>query len=366
MKSLSNSLSKTRVLLKSMALAASTASLMLVSPAMAQDRPQFKLGYVVYVGFMPLAWMKTEGLMQKWGDKYGVDVELVQVNDYVGSINQFIAGDLDAVAVAGMDALTMPAAAGVDTSIFLIADYSNGNDMLLSRSATEVKDLVGQEVWLLQYSVSHYLLTRALAKAGIEDPSTVKSTNISDTEIAAAYVTQPEMAHVATWNPMASEMIAQVPETKVLFDSSAIPGEIMDVFIAKTDTLAKSPEFAKAVTGAWYEALATMGSADNAAMIDTMASAMGTDAAGFKVQMDDTHFFLTGAEAADFLTSDSTAQTMDLVRTFSFDQGLFGQGATSADTVGIQLGNGTVLGDTNNVMLRFDPSFAQASAKGEL
>jgi NitT/TauT family transport system substrate-binding protein len=315
---------------------------------------------------MPLAWMKNEGIMQKWADKYGIELELVQVNDYVGSVNQFIAGDLDAVAVAVMDGLTMPAAGGVDTSIFLITDYSNGNDALMSRSATSVKDLIGQEVWLLQYSVSHYLLTRALAKSRIEDPSSVKTTNISDTETAAAYITQASVEHLVTWNPMVAEVLQAVPETKVLFDSSEIPGEIMDVMIARTDTLKEHPEFGKALTGAWYEALSTMASPDNAAMVELMASAMGTDVPGLKTQMDDTHFFMTGAEAAEFLTSDSTAATMDLVRTFSFDQGLFGQGASSVDTVGIELGNGKILGDTGNVKLRFDASFAQMSAKGEL
>ncbi|CAN0580863.1 unnamed protein product, partial [Ectocarpus sp. 12 AP-2014] len=149
-------------------LLASAASIAFTAPtAQAQDKDTFRVGYVVYVGFMPLAWMRAEGLMDKWGEKYGVDVELIQINDYVGSINQFIAGDLDAVAVAGMDALTMPAAGGVDTSVFLITDYSDGNDMLISRSAESVEDLLDNEVWLLQYSVSHYLLNRALDAAGV-------------------------------------------------------------------------------------------------------------------------------------------------------------------------------------------------------
>ena len=98
---------------RSLVLLASAASIALTAPALqAQEKDTFRVGYVVYVGFMPLAWMRAEGIMDSWGEKYGIDVELIQINDYVGSINQFIAGDLDAVAVAGMDALTMPAAGG--------------------------------------------------------------------------------------------------------------------------------------------------------------------------------------------------------------------------------------------------------------
>ncbi|MGD9866295.1 MAG: putative urea ABC transporter substrate-binding protein, partial [Pseudodonghicola sp.] len=337
------------------------------APAQAEAKEKFRVGYVVYVGFMPLAWMRTQGLMEKWGEKYGVDVEITQINDYVGSINQFMAGDLDAVAVAGMDALTMPAAGGVDTSIFLITDYSDGNDMLLSRSAENVEGLLDDEVWLLQYSVSHYLLNRALASAGITEPWRVKTVNISDAEIGAAYVTQPDMKHVATWNPIATEMLTQVPETKVLFDSSMIPGEIMDVFIARTETLSAHPEFAKAFTGAWYEAVATMAAETGAAkpMTEVMASAMGTDVAGFSVQADQTHFFTTPGDAATFLSSDGTKDIMDKVRTFSFEQGLFGQGAASVDAIGIEVG-GTTLGDPANVKLRFDPSFSEMAAAGAL
>lgn len=355
-----------KALIKS-ALLASAAALMFAAPmAQAQSRPSFKIGYVVYVGFMPWVWAKNDGILQKWSDKYGIDIELVQINDYVGAVNQFIAGDLDAVAMAGMDALTMPAAAGVDTSIFLMHDYSNGNDALLSRSAPDVASLVGEEVWLLQYSVSHYLLARALQKAGIDDPAAVKTSNISDTEIAAAYLTQPTMAHAAAWNPAAAEMVAGVEGTKVIFDSSDIPGEIMDVLVGNTEVMAKSPEFGKAVTGAWYETLAVMNSAENAALMETLASAMGTDLAGLKLQIDSTKFLNTPAEALEFMTSQTTYETMDLVRKFSFDQGLFGAGASSPDDIGIQLGDGRVLGDESNIKLRFEPLYAKLGAEGAL
>ncbi|KAA8609668.1 lipid kinase [Salipiger aestuarii] len=335
--------------------------------AQAQEKNTFKVGYVVYVGFMPLAYMKAEGLMDAWGEKFGIDVELIQINDYVGSINQFIAGELDAVAVAGMDALTMPAAGGVDTSIFLVTDYSNGNDALLSRSVDSVEGLLDDEVYLLQYSVSHYLLNRALAEAGIDAPWRVKTVNISDAEIGAAYITQDSMRNAASWNPIVAEMLDQVPETRVLFDSSQIPGEIMDVFIARTDTLAEHPEFGKALTGAWYEAMAVMHGEDtrDGPMHEIMASAMGTDITGFAGQVDQTHFFYTPGDAADFLNAESSVRIMDKVRSFSFDEGLFGAGAASVDEIGIEVG-GTTLGDPENVKLRLDSSFAGMAAAGDI
>jgi NitT/TauT family transport system substrate-binding protein len=57
---------------------------------------------------------------------------------------------------------------------------------------------------------------------------------------------------------------------------------------------------------------------------------------------------------------------MDLVRNFSFTHGLLGDGARSADAVGIEFAGGKTLGDTKNIKLRFDPSYMQLAADGKL
>jgi len=336
------------------------------SPADAAPKKSFKVAYTVYIGFMPFAYLKQSGIMKKWADKYGIDVEIIQANDYVGSVNQFIAGEIDAVGVASMDGLTMPAAGGVDTSVFLITDYSDGNDIVLSKTAKSAKDLVGQDVYLLQYSVSHYLLNRALQKDGI-DPATVKTVNISDSEISAAFVSQPEMQSAVSWKPLTEDMMKVAGTTK-LFDSSGIPGEIMDVFIGKTDVLKDNPDFAKAVIGAWYEALGILkeGGAKAEEMRAVMTSAMGTDASGLQSQLDTTHFFYTPTEAAGFLLSADNAKIWDSIRTFCFEQGLFGQGATSVDSIGIEVADGTVLGDKANIKMRINATATQAAADGKL
>ncbi len=336
-------------------------------PAHAEAKKSFKLGYTVYIGFMPFAYMKQSGIMKKWADKYGIEVEIIQPNDYVGSVNQFIAGELDAVGVASMDGLTMPAAGGVDTSIFLITDYSNGNDILLSKTAKTVPELVGQPVYLLQYSVSHYLLNRALQMNGVKDATSVKTVNISDAEISAAFVSQADLKHAVSWKPLTEDML-KVKGASILFDSSKIPGEIMDVFIAKSQTMKDNPDFAKAVTGAWYEALAVIKAGGEPAkeMRAIMTSAMGTDEAGLQSQIDTTHFFMTSADAHKFLTSADTGKIWDNIRRFCFEQGLYGQGATSVDSIGIQVGDGEILGDKANIKMRVNPSIAKLAADGKL
>jgi NitT/TauT family transport system substrate-binding protein len=57
---------------------------------------------------------------------------------------------------------------------------------------------------------------------------------------------------------------------------------------------------------------------------------------------------------------------MELVRSFSFDHGLLGEGAKSKDAVGIGFAGGKTLGDPKNVKLRFDPTYMKMAADGKL
>jgi NitT/TauT family transport system substrate-binding protein len=54
------------------------------------------------------------------------------------------------------------------------------------------------------------------------------------------------------------------------------------------------------------------------------------------------------------------------VRKFSFEHGILGQGASSADVVGIQFPAGKSLGDMHNLKMRFDSSFSKLAMDGKL
>ncbi len=103
----------------------------------AAPRHDFSIGWSIYAGWMPWPYAQQAGIVKKWADKYGVKINFVQVNDYVESVNQYTAGKLDGVTVTNMDALTIPAAGGKDTSAIIIGDYSNGNDGIVLKGADE-------------------------------------------------------------------------------------------------------------------------------------------------------------------------------------------------------------------------------------
>jgi NitT/TauT family transport system substrate-binding protein len=129
--------------------------------AFAGSRTDFKVRWTIYAGWMPWGQAKTQGIVAKWAKKYGINVDVVQLNDYVESINQYTAGKFDGCAMTNMDALTIPASGGVDSTALIVSDYSNGNDgVLIKGKGKQIADLKGQQVNLVQFSVSHYLLAR--------------------------------------------------------------------------------------------------------------------------------------------------------------------------------------------------------------
>jgi NitT/TauT family transport system substrate-binding protein len=343
----------------------SALALPLAGPAMAQARTDFRIAWSIYVGWMPWGWAADTGIVQKWADKYGLTIEVTQFNDYVESLNQFTAGDFDAVTVTNMDALSIPSASGVDTTAVIVGDFSAGNDAVFLKGAGTLADIAGRDVNLVEFSVSHYLLARALDSVGLSEMD-VTVVNTADPDMVGAFQTD-DVSAMVTWNPMVAE-IEGLPDATKVFDSSQIPGEIIDLMVAKTEALAENPDFGKALAGIWYETVTIMASdtPEGAAARAAMGAASGTDQAGFESQLAATKLFDVPADAVAFTTSPDLAATMDLVRTFLFDKGLLGPGAPSADVIGIELPGGVVLGDAANVKLRFTSEYMQMAADGAL
>jgi NitT/TauT family transport system substrate-binding protein len=335
------------------------------TPSHAEPKKDFKVAWSIYVGWMPWGYAADTGIVKKWADKYGINIEVKQFNDYIEAVNQYTAGGFDSVAITNMDALSIPAAGGVDTTSIIMGDFSNGNDAVILKNKTDLTAIKGMKVNLVEFSVSHYLLARALESKHLAEKD-IKVVNTSDADMAAAYKTE-EVKAVVTWNPIVEEIL-ESKDAKKVFDSSQIPGEIMDLMVVNTAVLKDNPNFAKALVGIWYETITKMNAAgdEGKAAKEAMAKASGTDLAGFERQLASTHMFYKAADGEAFTKGTTVGATMDRVRKFLFEKSLLGKDAKSANAIGIELGNKTVLGDKNNVKLRFDATYMEAAAKGAL
>jgi NitT/TauT family transport system substrate-binding protein len=333
-------------------------------PAVAEEKTDFRVAWSIYVGWMPWGYLEESGIMDKWAEKYGITVDIVQINDYVESINQYTAGAFDGVSATNMDTLSIPAGGGVDTTALIIGDYSNGNDAVILKGEGTIEDLAGKPVNLVELSVSHYLLARGLDSVGLAERDLDGVINTSDADMIAAYATD-DVEAVVTWNPLVSEILGSNPDATNVFDSSQIPGEILDLMVVNTETLADNPDFGKAMVGAWYELMGLMAEGDEEALT-AMAEASGTDLEGYKAQLAATEMFYDPAAAVAQAESADLPTTMTNVAEFLFDKGILGEGAPSPDFVGVAYPDGSITGDENNVKFRFDATYMQMAADGEL
>ncbi len=340
---------------------------LLLQPAYANSEPKtFKLCWSIFAGWMPWGYAASEGIMQQWADKYGIRVEISEVPDYVGSIERYTAGEFDACTMTNMDALTIPAAAGVDSTALIIGDFSNGADALLLRgSGLTIQDLKGKTVLLVENSVSHYLLSRALEWALLK-PEDVTVQHVSDTQIAEAFLAGQGDA-VITWNPILASIKKRAQVSEV-FSSNLIPGEIVDLTVVNSRVLQAHPELGKALTGAWFETQRLMGLPTEAGRTARakMASAAGTTADDFNQQLDTLRSFYSARYALNFTRANKMPELMQRVALFADQQKLLGHDGKGLEKIGIAFSGERTLGNASNVMLRFDERYMQMAADKSL
>jgi NitT/TauT family transport system substrate-binding protein len=333
------------------------------------QKPTFTVGWSVYAGWTPYSYLNKSGILKKWADKYGITIK-VQRFDYAPSLDAFVAKNIDACTMTNMEALDMPAASGVPTTSILIGDYSNGNDALLVRNGLQMKDLAGKKLLLVEKTVSEYLFDRAMTINNMRDQiKKVRLINTSDSDIATAFISDTSASATVTWKPMVSQILKQKGITS-LFNSSQIPGEILDLTVVRTDVLAKpdGQKFAKALAGAWYEVLGLMSAKGPGTDKVLAAIAEGSQDTldSYKEQLITTKMFYTPQAAAEFGASPELKQKMDLVRQFCFTHSLLGANTKSVDDVAIRYPDGTVQGKADHVRLVYDLSYMQMAAQGKL
>ena len=344
---------------------------LLLTTSVAAQKPTFTVGWSIYAGWTPYQYLVKSGILKKWADKYGVTIK-VQRFDYAPSLDAFVSRNIDACAMTNMEALDMPAASGVPTTVLIIGDYSNGNDALLVRDGLQIKDLAGKKLLLVEKTVSEYLLDRAFTLNGnIGEIKQVRKINTSDSDIQSAFISDSSASAVVTWKPMLSQLLKQKGVTS-LFNSSQIPGEILDLTVVRTDVLERADgsgqKFAKALAAAWYEMMGLMSPQAPAAdkVLTAVAEGSADSLASYKEQLSTTRMFYEAKSAVDFGSSPVLKQKMALVRQFCFDHGLLGEKTGTADDVAIRYPDGSIQGKADHVRLRFENQYMEMAAQGKL
>ena len=316
-----------------------------------------KIAWSHYTGWEPLGVIQSSGLMDEWNKKMGTDVEFVYIGDYVDSITLYAAGQFAGVAVTNMDVLAIAGVGGRASIALIVGDYSDGNDGLVLKGVT-LDQINDRTVNLVEFSVSHYLLARCAQIKGF-DMDRLELENTTDADIPALMETS-DTAVAVSWNPMLMS-IRSMAGVETVCTSKDIPGEIIDMVVVGDEVTDVEQ---KALVGAWFEMMALIEARDPDTLA-ALAEQAGSSVTDFEAQLETTHMFYTPAAAAAFVNDSALESTMNSVVNFSFNAGVY-DGVDSPGELGVSFPSGNVMGDSSNVMLKFDTSIIEMAADGQL
>jgi len=193
------------------------------------------------------------GKMGPLEKKWGVDIELKEA-DYDTCIVMYGAGKCDAACLTNMDSLNP--CLTLQTVCIIPSSTSFGADALLvPQDVKDIKQLRGKNIYGLANSVSQYCFARNLELLG-ENEKDYKFTNMDPGAAALAMqLKKTGYESIIVWNPFVLDTLNKRKDVHRLFDSTKIPGEIIDMVVMSQASLDRpgGQAFACAVIDTFYE-----------------------------------------------------------------------------------------------------------------
>jgi len=212
-----------------------------------------RIGTNVWIGCEPLYLARELGRL---------DPAAVQLVEYPSASevhrafrNQAIDG-----MVISLDELFGLAADGFDPRIILVVDVSHGADVIVGRRGMRtMQDLKGKSVAVESSALGAFVLSRALALNGMQ-ASDVNVVHLESNEQPRAFE-KGLVDGAVTFDPYRVQFLRA--GAKTLFDSTQIPGEIVDLLAVRANVVEKQPKAIQAVLTGWFDAIDYMKSEPN-------------------------------------------------------------------------------------------------------
>lgn len=232
---------------KCIRLIALTVLVILLSACSSSSEP-LKVGTNIWPGYESLYLARDSNLFD---DKA---IELVELPNATRVIQAIKTGDIDIAGLTLDEYLTL-ISAGYQASIIAVMDYSEGADVLIARPhITALGHLRDKTIVVEKTAVGALLLQGALEQGNL---------SLQDIHLINATVNEHDrqwensaVDAIVTFEPVRSRLLNKGGQ--VLFDSSEIPGRIVDVLVATEQSIQKKPEQIKQLLKAHFRALTLM------------------------------------------------------------------------------------------------------------
>jgi NitT/TauT family transport system substrate-binding protein len=268
--------------------------LMLVWLAGCQPAPQapLKVGMNAWVGYDPLALARDKGLLD------ARQVKVIELASSSETLRHFRNGLLDAAALT-LDETLRLADEGADIRIVAVLSGSAGADLVLAgTSVARPKDLRGKTIAVERTTVGALMLKRLLEAGQLQQSDVVVSHLEAFQHLAALNSGRVDVA--VTYEPLAGAM--RDAGYRPIFDSRAMPGDIVDVLVVRAPTVVARPAQVAELVSGWQRGLWTLQEQPEASA-RLLAPGVNLTADGYLATLKGLRFF-TARESVDLLSGD--------------------------------------------------------------
>lgn len=276
------------------------------------DAPSFSLAWSEYPSWSAFYVAHAQGLingdagaMGPLEEKWGVDLVLKEA-DYDSCLLFFGSNECDAVCITNMDILSPSLSR--DSVVILPTSTSVGADACIVTGIETIDDLKGKSTYGLEMSVSQYCFERNLELLGKTiDDFPFKN---MDPAVAAQAMQQGQagIESIMVWNPFLMTTLRTREDAKVLFDSSTIPEEIIDMVVIGKDSLGKpgGENFACLVADCFYEVCKLLEDpqTQEESLVQLGEKFSNLEAEDMKIVVQQTQFYKTPEDALSLLNKE--------------------------------------------------------------
>jgi len=221
-----------------------TASLIVLTSCAQEPPPPLRVGTVVWTGYDNLYVAKELGYYNS------TPIRLVNYSSVADQIRAFQNGELEAVALTMGDALVLSENIS-DLRTVLVLDSSFGADVVLAKPAIKyLSELKGKRVGVEASGLGAFMLARTLESVKLT-PKDVQIVSVGGSEHEQAFK-QGTIDAVITYEPTRSHLLAS--GATILFDSTQIPGEVVDVMVVRNETLTQRGPVLQDLINGWFRA----------------------------------------------------------------------------------------------------------------
>ncbi len=197
-------------------------------------------------GYEPVLLAKEKGYIEE-------NVHVSRMDSATDVIATFNSGITDVAFVTLDEVLALHSRIDYGVKIIAVLDTSNGGDVILSKpDINNLKDLKGKKIGLESSAIGAYLLLRAFELNPDIDLDEVHIKPMLYSEHEEAFNNNLVSA-VVTFEPVKTALLKT--GANILFDSSKIPGEIIDVMMVKDETIKNKPDELRAFLKGWFKAV---------------------------------------------------------------------------------------------------------------